>query len=144
MMDKHWIAERIPHQGSMCLLDQVVRWSEDEIICQATSHLQPDNPLRANGQLGSSCLIEYAAQAMAIHGALLAGDAPAPKSGYLASVRQVCWHQPRIDQLDAALTIHATRLSGNHLTVMYQFEVHAGELLISGRASAILDAAALA
>ena len=66
------IARRIPHQGRMCLLDAVTEWDGAHIVCQASSHRASDNPLRAEGRLGAACGVEYAAQAMAVHGALLA------------------------------------------------------------------------
>ena len=72
MLDRVAIAARIPHQGSMCLLDAVLAWDSGQIHCRASSHRQPDNPLRAAARLGAACGIEYAAQAMAVHGALLA------------------------------------------------------------------------
>ena len=41
----------------------------------------PANPLRAEGRLGAAAGIEYAAQAMALHGSLLAGEGSAPRQG---------------------------------------------------------------
>ncbi len=81
MLDHAGIAARIPHQGAMCLLDAVVDWSETAISCRAVSHADPANPLRADGRLGAAAGIEYAAQAMAVHGALLAAasERPAPR-----------------------------------------------------------------
>ena len=35
------IAARIPHQGSMCLLDAVLAWDSGQIHCRASSHRQP-------------------------------------------------------------------------------------------------------
>lgn len=70
--DHAWIAAHIPHQGDMCLLDRVVKWDEQRIQCQAGSHRLGDNPLRSRDRLSAACGIEYAAQAMAVHGALLA------------------------------------------------------------------------
>ena len=89
MLDRVAIAARIPHQGSMCLLDAVLAWDSGQIHCRASSHRQPDNPLRAAARLGAACGIEYAAQAMAVHGALLAPAGAPPRPGYLASVRSV-------------------------------------------------------
>jgi predicted hotdog family 3-hydroxylacyl-ACP dehydratase len=145
MMDKDWIEARIPHKGTMCLLDRVEHWTDDDIVCLTDSHRAPDNPLRAADRLGIVTLIEYAAQAMAIHGALLAGgEACAPTAGYLASARDVRWQRARLDDLTAPLRLRASRLSGNGVTVMYRFEAEAGgQLLASGRLSAILDIAAL-
>ncbi|KRI00784.1 hypothetical protein [Curvibacter sp. PAE-UM] len=139
--DHAWIAARIPHQGSMCLLDSVLRWDESSIVCQASSHTHADHPLRAQGSLGMANGIEYAAQAMAVHGALLAGSETAPAAGYLASVRDVQWHGPRLDTLPPVLRVHAQRLSGDGNTLLYSFHLEAGEAtVLSGRASVMLDA----
>jgi predicted hotdog family 3-hydroxylacyl-ACP dehydratase len=86
-LDHAWIARHIPHQGSMCLLDYVEAWDQERIQCRASSHRAADNPLRAYGRLGAACGIEYAAQAMAVHGALLDRRAVPARVGYLVSVR---------------------------------------------------------
>ena len=141
------IASRIPHQGSMCLLDSVTAWDSGWISCEASSHRAASNPLRAYGRLGAACGIEYAAQAMAVHGVLVAeaqttaGDASAaPKIGYLASIRGLTLYVERLDDLESALTIHAERLSGDDSALLYRFSLHAGPaLLLSGRAVVVLD-----
>ena len=144
------IARRIPHQGSMCLLERVSAWDTQQIRCEASSHRDSNNPLRAHGRLGAACGIEYAAQAMAVHGALLAESgagaaSQGPTLGYLASVRGVTLHVDRLDDLSDALSIHAERLSGDSSTILYSFTVHAGRrLLLGGRAAVILDAQGLA
>jgi predicted hotdog family 3-hydroxylacyl-ACP dehydratase len=128
----------------MCLLDSVTEWSSERIRCTSASHRRPDNPLRANGRLASVCGIEYAAQAMAIHGALLATAGGQPRQGYLASVRGVDMPVDRLDDIDTDLDIEAERLSGDDNNVLYRFEVRAaGRLLLGGRAAVILDVAAL-
>ncbi len=128
----------------MCLLDAVVDWSENAISCRAVSHSDPANPLRADGRLGAATGIEYAAQAMAIHGALLAGNDGTPRQGYLTSVRSVTLHVDRLDDLDGPLDVQAERLSGDANNILYQFSVgHAGRCLLEGRAAVVLDAAAL-
>lgn len=141
------IARRIPHQGSMCLLESVTAWDIDRISCVASSHREASNPLRAYGRLGAACGIEYAAQAMAVHGALVAeaqanaGDiSPVPKIGYLASIRGLTLYVERLDDLNCVLTIAAERLSGDDSTFLYSFSLHAGPaLLLSGRAVVVLD-----
>jgi len=147
-LDREEIARRIPHQGSMCLLERVNAWDSQRISCEATSHLDPGNPLRAHGRLGAACGIEYAAQAMAVHGALVAEmqaaspDEP-PQAGYLVSVRGVSLHVARLDDVGTALAVRAERGSGNAGSVLYDFSVHAGDtLLLSGRAVVMLDATA--
>ena len=89
--DRRWIAARIPHAGSMCLLDSVIAWSDSGVVCRASSHRQPANPLRSDGTLGVLAGVEYAAQAMAVHAALLEPAGAAPAAGYLASVRDARW-----------------------------------------------------
>ena len=143
------IARLIPHQGNMCLLDRVTAWNTSQISCEASSHQSDDNPLRAHGRLGASCGIEYAAQAMAVHGALIA-EAQAsegshgPQIGYLVSIRGVTLHVEQLDDLRDMLTIHAERMGGDASTILYNFTLHAGAaLLLSGRAAVVLNAAGL-
>jgi predicted hotdog family 3-hydroxylacyl-ACP dehydratase len=144
LLDRAWIAAHIPHQGSMCLLDRVVEWSPERIRCVSTTHRAADNPLRDNERLGAACGIEYAAQAMAVHGALLAGDDAPPRQGFLASARGVDLHVARLDDIAADLDIEAERLSGDDNNILYGFEVRAaGRVLLAGRAAVILNAEAL-
>src|SRR2546430_15076222 len=75
-LDRQWIEQHIPHKGRMCLLDEVLSWDAARIRCRSATHRSPDNPLRLHGRLGAACGIEYAAQAMAVHGALVAARAP--------------------------------------------------------------------
>lgn len=144
MLDRDWIAAHIPHQGAMCLLDAVLEWSDAAIACRAVSHADPANPLRAAGRLGAATGIEYAAQAMAVHGALTAGTDAPPRQGYLTSVRSVTLHVARLDDVGGALDVRAERLSGDANHILYQFSVgHAGRCLLEGRAAVVLDATAL-
>lgn len=149
-LDRDAIARRIPHQGAMCLLDAVLGWDHEHIRCRAGNHRSPDHPLRAYGRLGAACGIEYAAQAMAVHGALVgdsshsdASDAP-PRAGYLAGMRGVTLHVDRLDTVDGPLSVNAQRITGDDNTVLYSFDVQAGKrTLLSGRAIVVLDAAGL-
>ena len=128
----------------MCLLDAVLEWSDTAIACRALSHTDPANPLRAGGRLGAATGIEYAAQAMAVHGALLAGTDAPPRQGYLTSVRSVTLHVARLDDIAGALDVSAERLSGDGNHILYQFSLaHAGRCLLEGRAAVVLDAIAL-
>lgn len=142
--DQGWIAAHIPHQGSMCLLDAVLDYSATHIVCRAGSHTNPAHPLRAGECLGSATGIEYAAQAMAVHGALLAADDAPPRQGYLTSVRSVALHVARLDDLPGDLQVRAERLSGDTNHILYQFSVeHGNDCLLEGRAAVVLDAGAL-
>jgi predicted hotdog family 3-hydroxylacyl-ACP dehydratase len=144
MLDRAAIAARIPHQGAMCLLDTVLDWGPDTIRCTSRSHLQADNPLASDGRLGIAAGIEYAAQAMALHGGLIADDGQAPRQGYLVSVRGVSFHAMRLDTPADELLVEAERLSGDAAQVLYGFRVSAGgRLLLDGRAAVILDATSI-
>lgn len=143
-LDHAAIAARIPHQGSMCLLDTVIDWSANHIVCRAIGHTDTAHPLRAGGRLGAASGIEYAAQAMAVHGALVAGTDAAPRQGYLTSVRGATLHAERLDDLAGPLEVRAERLSGDAQHVLYGFTVHhAGRCLLEGRAAVVLDADSL-
>jgi predicted hotdog family 3-hydroxylacyl-ACP dehydratase len=143
-LDRTWLLSHLPHQGSMCLLDRIDAWDGQRIRCTATSHRAGDNPLRSHGRLGAASGIEYGTQAMAAHGALLATGTARPRVGYLASVRGVVLHVPRLDDIATDLSVEAERLSGDRDIVLYDFRVRAeGRPLLSGRAAVVLDAAKL-
>jgi predicted hotdog family 3-hydroxylacyl-ACP dehydratase len=154
-LDRRWIEQHIPHKGRMCLLDEVLHWDARQIRCRSATHRTADNPLRAYGRLGAVCGIEYAAQAMAVHGALVGASAPLASSmseqvrdslgrsvGYLASVRSVTLHIARLDDLNHDLIACAERLAGDARTVLYEFRVTSEQVLVlEGRASVVIDAA---
>jgi predicted hotdog family 3-hydroxylacyl-ACP dehydratase len=140
-INKSDIAKLIPHSGAMCLLDRVVHWNTTQIRCVSRSHLDMDNPLRADGQLPALCGIEYAAQAMAVHGGLAGNVGGRPRAGYLVSLREVVCQQHRLDTLDGDLVVDAAQLMGDQSRVIYQFTLRVGAVdVLSGRATVVLDA----
>jgi predicted hotdog family 3-hydroxylacyl-ACP dehydratase len=137
------IAAMIPHAGRMCLLDAVERWSDAAIRCISRSHRDADNPLRADAELPALCGIEYAAQAMAVHGRLSAAVTERPRAGYVVSVSDVVCRARRLDELDDDLVIEAERLAGDGARVLYRFALSAGEReILHGKAAVLLDAGA--
>jgi predicted hotdog family 3-hydroxylacyl-ACP dehydratase len=141
-LDHAWIESHIPHRGSMCLLHEVLSWDETRIRCRAISHRLADNPLRAHGRLGAACGVEYAAQAMAVHGAIMAHIAGArARAGLLTSVRNLLLRVSRLDDLDTDLIASAERLAGDEGSTLYEFTVSGGgHELLSGRASIVFGA----
>lgn len=129
----------IPHRGSMCLLDSVEYWDAERVVCRTSQHRSPGNPLRANARLSSVNGIEFAAQAMAVHGGLVAPDRAAPSVGLLVSLRDCVFHCDRLDVLGSPLTVEARRITGSNDLMMYQFLVTADVLIIEGRASVLLQ-----
>lgn len=141
------IAALIPHSGTMCLLARLDAWDLQRIVCAATNHRDADHPLRTRRGLLAACAIEYAAQAMALHGALIGRATGAPATpGYLASARGVQLQVLRLDDLPATgraadeLRIEATRQAGDARQILYAFTVHhAGRPLAEGRAAVVLN-----
>jgi len=139
-LGKPEIAALIPHTGAMCLLDAVRFWDDTTIVCAASSHRDPANPLATGGRLDTVCGIEYAAQAMAVHGGLTAKGGECPTAGYLASVRDVVRHTPCLDSIAADLEIIATKLGGDLAGALYAFTLRAGsETVLEGRAAVVLE-----
>jgi predicted hotdog family 3-hydroxylacyl-ACP dehydratase len=144
-LDRHWIESHIPHQGGMCLLDEVIHWNATRVQCRSSTHRDPANPLRAHGRLAAVCGIEYAAQAMAVHGALIASRITAspknaPVAGYLASVRNVTLFVTRLDDIESDLVATAELVTGDQRTVLYDFSVSGDErVLLAGRATIVFN-----
>jgi predicted hotdog family 3-hydroxylacyl-ACP dehydratase len=142
MLDKaHW-QRLIPHRGAMCLLDAVSAWDEAGIHARAGTHRDPGNPLRADGRLHAVNLCEYGAQAMAVHGGLLAqreGGAATP--GLLVSLREVKLRVARIDDLPHDLDVHARKIAVGAGALQYAFRIeHAGAVIAEGRAAVMTSA----
>jgi predicted hotdog family 3-hydroxylacyl-ACP dehydratase len=142
-LDRTWIERNIPHHGRMCLLDEIVEWDERHIRCRSATHRLLDHPLRSQGRLGVACGVEYAAQAMAAHGALSCDTARSgrPEAGFLASLRDVRLYVLRLDDVQADLVCEAALVAGDHGTALYEFAVSSGaQRLLSGRAAVVFDA----
>src|SRR4051812_14884331 len=133
------IANLIPHSGTMCLLDSVRSWDSTTIVFTASSHRDAHHPLASGGYLNSVCGIEYAAQAMAVHGGLIATGGKRPAIGYLASLRNVACHTPRLDLLPGDLEISATKLAGDATGTVYAFIVQSETAtILEGRAPVVI------
>ena len=131
------IVALVPHQGAMCLLDQVEACDAGSIVCMATSHRDPTHPLRRDGMLPAVCGLEYALQAMALHGALTAGAAQGV--GFLAALSGVVMATERLDDVAGELRIDATALARESRGFIYGFEITGGgRALMSGRATVVL------
>ena len=130
----------VPHQGPMCLLDEVMHYDERAIACRATSHRSAGNPLRHEGRLPALAGIEYAAQALAAHCALVGVGADLRADhGVLAGVRAIALRVARIDDIDEALDVRAERLVADGVRLLYSFVVQAGRReLLSGRVAVVL------
>ncbi len=124
----------------MCLLHEVIHSNDTSLTAIATSHLDADNPLRVNGTIASINGVEYAAQAMAVHGSLLSDTA---QSGYIATIRNIEIKTPflsdNMSPTTEALIIKVEQLMSNENGFTYQFDITCEqESLISGKITVFL------
>jgi len=140
VLDRAGILALVPHQGAMCLWDEVVAWDAQRIQLRARNHTDPAHPLRARGRLHALALCEYGAQAMAVHGGLLAaGQDGRAAAGVLVALRDIELAVARIDDLGGILEGEAELIAASEASQQYAFRIHhAGRLLARGRAAAML------
>jgi len=139
MLPKPNWQDLIPHAGTMCLLDAVVEHDATRIHAISATHARADNPLRADGRLHAVALCEYGAQAMAVHGALLAREGGGrARPGYLVSLREVALHVEFVEGLPGTLDVYAEQLLDAGGSLQYAFRIeHQGRVLASGRAAVL-------
>ena len=144
MIDRDQILRMIPHAGAMCLLDAVLHWDSGSVHCLSRRYRDRDNPMRRDdGTLGAASGVEIAAQAMAVHGRLIAQSDAAPVRGYLVSLRDVRLRTRHLDAGHEPLRIDAERLMGDLDGATYRFRLaRDGAELLSGRATVLFRAAA--
>ena len=147
-LDRAWIEAHIPHKGRHVSAGRGRRvgCGAHQLPRQRSSRGR--TPAASHGRLGIACGIEFAAQAMAVHGALV-GDALEPRegpvskplAGNLASVRGVRLHVARLDDVQSVLICDARRIAGDRGSILYEFELRSATTpLLSGRA-AVFDSA---
>jgi predicted hotdog family 3-hydroxylacyl-ACP dehydratase len=141
ILDHREIAAMIPHSGSMCLLDAVLAWDAISLRCLSRCHHLRGNPMRrADGTLGAACGIEFAAQAMAVHGHLVSGDTGQAVRGALASVRDIHLRTGTLDEIEGDLTIDVYRVMGDGRGATYRFVIASSDVeVLSGRATVLLS-----
>ncbi|MFA6229222.1 MAG: phosphotransferase [Rhodanobacter sp.] len=140
MLPKSDWEQLIPHAGTMCLLDAVLAWDQRCIHAISAGHARADNPLRGEHGLHAVHLAEYGAQAMAVHGALLARQrgVETARPGMLVSLRDVQLTDEYVDTLAGHLDVHADCIHADEGGGQYAFRIeHRGRLLASGRAAVI-------
>lgn len=140
-LDGDALRRLIPHAGRMCLLDSVLRWDDDTIHCRSGSHRHVDHPLRAQGRLAALHLIEYGAQAMAVHGGLLAqAQGGVARAGLLVSVRDAVLEVDRLDDIADDLDVIATRRVAGTGGWLYAFDIRAAQRQLAHGRVAVLPA----
>ncbi len=138
LISKQELCQLIPHDGAMCLLDGVEHWDDEGICCWSESHLDQGNPLRGLNGLPALHALEYGAQAMAVHGGLLAqkrGEQRLP-DGYLVAIRNARFYAEFLDASSTKLQVEARRLLAESGNIIYSIDVSAaGESIAQARAT---------
>jgi len=139
-IEKAEIRALIPHAGLMCLLDRVLQWDDESIVCVSQTHRDSNNPLRRDRRLSALHAVEYGAQAAAVHGGLRARSASAIASmSYLAALREVRLHVMHLDDVASPLQVRARRLFGDAGNTIYECHISAAEIpLAEGRITIML------
>ena len=136
-LDRSELAALLPHNDEMVLIDRVLTWSEKELVCETRRHLDPLFPLSEGHLVPASAGIELAAQAMAIHVAVVRDDGP--KQGLLTHVKNVTIGMPSLNSTLDPLTIavNAGRVGTRGCT--YSFEIRSGgTVCLDGRVGVVL------
>jgi predicted hotdog family 3-hydroxylacyl-ACP dehydratase len=129
------IESLLPHAGAMVLIDEVVEHDRQQIHCRARIDGLAGHPLASRGILPAAALVEYAAQAMAVHGALVGRPGDPPPAGRLAALSTLNLAGDRVE-VPVLIDVHVTREGGDSSGALYAFRVLAGRLaLASGRAT---------
>jgi predicted hotdog family 3-hydroxylacyl-ACP dehydratase len=123
------IESRLPHAGPMCLLDEVVDWDGDRITCIAVAGAA-GHPLAREGGIPAIAAAEYAAQATAMHGALLE-NTDTPRPGMLAMLKKVSLPEAWLPCDGTRITVNATLIGRSDAGCLYGFTVKAAERLVS-------------
>lgn len=127
---------RMPHKGPMQLIRAITHMEEDTIQAEPTDHTALDFPLRLDGRLYTSALVELGAQAAAAHASIHGvGGAHA---GLVLAVSNVTLHTHEAP--DTPLKVQASKVAGMDQSARYTFQVTTqgnplaeGELLLSMR-----------
>lgn len=138
-LERDRFVQLMPHAGRMCLVDRIERWDEQSLDARCWSHRAADHPLARDGRLAALHAIEYGAQAMAVHGALLAErDGERLARGFLAGARDLRFQRERLDDLADDLEIAVERRFAQAGSLIYAFRIDAGgEPVADGMATVV-------
>lgn len=126
------IATLIPHGRGMSMISEVVAWDANTIHCRSDRLSEPENPLSENGELTAIVLIEYAAQAAAVHGALLNSALGENRPAYIGAVKNIELFVQQANNRES-IDIHADCLMNNGAGAIYEVAIQQQQMLLRGK-----------
>jgi len=135
-LGKTEIALLLPHGSSMRLIDSVIRFDENKILCKTFSHTNPKNPLAVDGRLPLMAYLEYAAQAAGLHLGLAQNKnkSNAPTVGYVGTLKDIRF--TFFDPITEELYITADILIKEEKNAIYHFVIKTStRMIVEGRIS---------
>lgn len=134
LIERQQIAQLIPHGEAMCLLDQITDWDKHNLNATTTSHRRADNPLIENGRMNTVALVEYGAQAAAVHAALQQSGLGEARPAYLGAIKKLHLLTPFVDVNVTELQIQAQCIFSDNNGAIYDIKANAhGTNLMAGR-----------
>ena len=112
------IKDLLPQSGDMLLIAEMKNWSPFEISCTgiaAPAHIHPLSVQAKNGtmKIPASGALEYAAQAIALHGILKARHLQEPpRNTFIAGLQNVEWTSDWLDDRPMPVQIDASAVGG--------------------------------
>lgn len=140
-MNRQAIEKLIPHTGAMSLLDEVVQWDEEGITCKTRSHKRTDNPFisEPDQPLDTTALLEYGAQAAAVHAALLQQGMAGQGTAFIGAIKQLKFIQRAVDPVIDELIIKAHCQLNTRDGAIYQLDCGSEQqALLSARVILVL------
>lgn len=141
LIDHQGICDLIPHTGSMCLLDTVTAWDQGSIRCTAISHRQISNPFidSAGYAMSSAILVEYGAQAAAVHAGLLQQGMAGNGTAYIGAVKNLKFHHKKVSRDIETLLVTAQCELNSREGAIYTIECgDDSDVIISARIVLVL------
>jgi predicted hotdog family 3-hydroxylacyl-ACP dehydratase len=134
IVDIEGALDRMPHKGAMRLIESISSVSEQDIHCIATLHVDATYPLRIDGTLFSTSLVELGAQAAAAHASLF--GVSGNHTGLLIGLQNIEVHKPTVTECHHPMDVTAQQLHFDTNGSLYSFKVISGdEVLVTGRAA---------
>lgn len=128
-LNRACIQRLVPHTDAMCLLDAVTDWQAQSINCLAAAP-GVTHPLSRDGKVPAIIAVEYAAQAAAVHGALL-DQAGGAKMGVIAKLSSIEIPSEWFPCAVTSIAVYAQLLSRTTQACLYEFRVMGGGCAIA-------------